>query len=706
MIITIIKSNDEELEALVTFDREERKMYLLPIAITDSGIPPLTGTSTLTIVIGDENDNPMKPGQSNIFVYNYKGEAPDTEVGRVYVEDPDDWDLPDKYFVWKNGNHPNFDLNSNTGMITMLSHIPEGTYSLEFTVTEEAPLIPRHSVDAIVNITIKVIPEEAVDKSGSIRFAGITAPEFSPSKQELLRWRLASLLNVSVENSPSKQELLRWRLASLLNVSVENVDVFTVLHSPHNTNGTQLDVRYSAHGSPYRQPEKLNNLLAAHQEEIEQELGLTILMVNIDECLMEKVFCETESCTNFLNKSNVPYAVYTNTSSFVGVRAVVDPLCNCKVKERPICLNGGTPVGPFNCECIDGFEGPYCELISIGFHGKGWALYPPLSACEEARVSLEVTPYTEDGLILYVGPLRYNPALHVQDFMSLELRSGFPRLLMDYGTGTVFVENKQIKLSDNKPHHIDVIWSKTSIELKVDNCQMSSCLALTTPQGPNEFLNTYNLGYPSDSKNVNPGCTMEMAKAVSFGIDSNFLVAILVCVAILLILLLAVVVHRRKTDDMFKDTDDIRENIINYEDEGGGEGDMTGYDLNVLRLMYDQDGLPIVDKPPLKENYHTRSAPEEVPDICGFLDAKKKVCDNDPETYPFDDVRHYAYEGDGNSTGSLSSLASGEILTLATIIFRSCSDHACLVSPHGACSHYNCDISQLDLMKQHLIHPD
>ena len=53
--------------------------------------------------------------------------------------------------------------------------------------------------------------------------------------------------------------------------------------------------------------------------------------------------------------------------------------------------------------------------------------------------------------------------------------------------------------------------------------------------------------------------------------------------------------------------------------------------------------------------------PDEVPDICGFLDNKKKVCDNDPETNPFDDVRHYAYEGDGNTTGSLSSLASGEL---------------------------------------------
>jgi len=46
-------------------------------------------------------------------------------------------------------------------------------------------------------------------------------------------------------------------------------------------------------------------------------------------------------------------------------------------------------------------------------------------------------------------------------------------------------------------------------------------------------------------------------------------------------------------------------------------------------------------------------------DICGFLDGRKNVVDNDPETNPFDDVRHYAYEGDGDSRGSLSSLASG-----------------------------------------------
>lgn len=677
----------ENLEALVSFDREEQKKYMIPIAISDSGMPSMTGTSTLTVEIGDVNDNPMKEGHSSIFVYNYKGEVPNTEIGRVYVEDPDDWDLGDKHFSWKDGvQHQNFELNYDTGMITMLHGTSNNSFLLKFSVTEEAPLISRHSVDATVNVTVKEIPEEAVDKSGSVRMVGVTAEEF---------------IQPGPGGTPSKHELFHTRLARILNVSLENVDVFTVLHSPHNSNASLLDVRFSAHGSPYRRPEKLNAAVALNKASIEQELGVTLLMINIDECLIEKASCES-SCTNFLTKSTMPSTVYTNTTSFVGVHAVVDPMCTCTVSEQLVCLNGGTPVGTI-CECMEGFEGPRCEIIGIGFYGSGWALYPTIGVCSDAQLTLELAPHKEDGLVFYVGPLVPNPSLDVQDFMSLEIDRGYARLLMDYGSGTVSVEQRQIKLTDGKSHKVEIIWSRTSIELKVDDCQLSSCFSLTTPQGPNELLNvngplqlggtvvnlndvansmnwtrrptaqnfagcirnltvnkkTYNLGEPSDSKDVDPDCSRGVARAVSFGINTNFLVAILVCIAILLILLLAVVVHRRRTDDLYKDTDDIRENIINYEDEGGGEGDMTGYDLNVLRLMYDSSGQPMLGKEPVKAPLVGRGAPDEVPDICGFLDGKKKVCDDDPETNPFDDVRHYAYEGDGNTTGSLSSLASG-----------------------------------------------
>jgi hypothetical protein len=68
-----------------------------------------------------------------------------------------------------------------------------------------------------------------------------------------------------------------------------------------------------------------------------------------------------------------------------------------------------------------------------------------------------------------------------------------------------------------------------------------------------------------------------------------------------------------------KDIDcDIRENIINYEDEGGGEGDQTGYDLSVLRMMADGTaGLhPMSDK-------MIKPTHEPPPDIQTFLQTNK-----------------------------------------------------------------------------------
>ena len=59
------------------FDREEAKTYELPIVMWDmrglGGSGSMTGTNTLTIVIGDVNDNEHFSGHQDVFVYNYKG---------------------------------------------------------------------------------------------------------------------------------------------------------------------------------------------------------------------------------------------------------------------------------------------------------------------------------------------------------------------------------------------------------------------------------------------------------------------------------------------------------------------------------------------------------------------------------------------------------------------------------------------------------
>ena len=367
-IITKFEIRKDDLHSLVEFDREEQKSYEIPIVISDSGKPPMTGTSTLTVIIGDVNDNPMTEGSSSIFVYNYKGKAPDTEIGRVYVNDLDDWDLPDKHFKWESP-HADFRLNPNNGMITLRSGTPSKNFLLKFSVTEKSRWVDKHTVNAFVNVTVKEIPEEAVVKSGSIRFHGISAEQFvEPS-----------------ETGVSRKGKLQERLAMMLNTKIENVDIFTVLHSPHHNNMSLLDVRFSAHGSPYYAKEKLNTIAAQHSKEIEREMNADILIINIDECLFEKVHCN-DSCRSFLNASSEPYSVFTNTSSFVGVRAVVDPICTCHVAEPIVCLNGGTPLAK-RCECPPGFEGPRCELLGIGFHGDGWAVMPsPGQACDDSHL--------------------------------------------------------------------------------------------------------------------------------------------------------------------------------------------------------------------------------------------------------------------------------------------------------------------------------
>ncbi|KAK7571160.1 hypothetical protein V9T40_014764 [Parthenolecanium corni] len=673
------------LEARDYFDREVQKFYDVPISISDSGSPTMTGISNLTVIIGDDNDNPMKDGSSSIFVYHLQNSDHDMVIGRVYVEDPDDWDLPDKSFQWEvfNDRPESFSLNEQTGDITMSSKVVGQTYNLRFKVTEDpqSRKFNRHTKTATVEVTVKDIPEEAVRKSGSIRFEGVTAEQFVEKDKD----------------GRSRADKLKTLLADAFNNTEENIDVFTIMYSPVHENTNYLDVRFSAHGSPYYAPEKINKAVVENQDLIKNQLDAKIRMVNIDECLVEKEKCEA-SCSNVLEILNAPAKVSTNTTSFVGISAFVNASCDCKI-EHVTCYNGGTqnPEGT-GCTCPEGSFGLNCEQSTISFSGEGWALYPKWEACNETRIVLYIQTSESNGLIFYLGPESVEPVYPFsEDFVALKVDGGTLTLQVDYGSGTLQIEHFPIKVDDNVWHKVEIILSPVNIQLIVDNCNTKQCLFLKPPKGDNQYVNVngplqlggtymnlkdvslrrnwlfkpttsgfvgciqnftvngnpYNLASPSFHQNLQLQC-LSSPPAAAFVLNKTFLLTILICLVVLALLFMAVVVHRRKVEDMYKDTDDIRENIINYEDEGGGEGDMTGFDMNVLRLQCDE---PMVGK------YMNGMLPsighDEVPDICGFLDDKKHSVDNDPETLPFDDVRHYAYEGDGNTSGSLSSLASG-----------------------------------------------
>lgn len=69
-----------------------------------------------------------------------------------------------------------------------------------------------------------------------------------------------------------------------------------------------------------------------------------------------------------------------------------------------------------------------------------------------------------------------------------------------------------------------------------------------------------------------------------------------------LVLVIVAYSRSRRPDQKFGPNDvddDVRENIISYDDEGGGEDDMNAYDITPLRIPIDATGTPIVGKPPL-----------------------------------------------------------------------------------------------------------
>lgn len=57
----------------------------------------------------------------------------------------------------------------------------------------------------------------------------------------------------------------------------------------------------------------------------------------------------------------------------------------------------------------------------------------------------------------------------------------------------------------------------------------------------------YDLGSPSDGEHFTPGCNDEFVQAVvAIGLNTNFLIGILVCLLVILIMVILLAVYRRR----------------------------------------------------------------------------------------------------------------------------------------------------------------
>ncbi|KAM4728847.1 cadherin-7-like [Anableps anableps] len=114
------------------------------------------------------------------------------------------------------------------------------------------------------------------------------------------------------------------------------------------------------------------------------------------------------------------------------------------------------------------------------------------------------------------------------------------------------------------------------------------------------------------------------------------------------VMVTAVIRSRRREPEMLDEEQDVQENIVCYDDEGGGEEDTEAFDMFALRHL-NQVNLTGSSIDP--ETQKTRLLLE-------FIRERLQEVDLDPTAPPVDSLQTYALEGSGSTAQSLSSCSS------------------------------------------------
>ncbi|XP_029136222.2 cadherin-5 [Labrus bergylta] len=223
--------------------------------------------------------------------------------------------------------------------------------------------------------------------------------------------------------------------------------------------------------------------------------------------------------------------------------------------------------------------------------------------------------------------------------------------IKDYSNGTADIMVKQgpFSLDDPKDYSVDVRISDGGrpVQTSITKLAIKSCRC--------------------DARRVPTQCK---AGARRMGVSVHALIAILLCILTILVIVILFVMRKRYQKDSLasmKNSGEIHEQLVTYDEEGGGEMDTNGYDVSILSsACNDGSLLRHPDRHPHPSLYAmVQKAPHHLPqptackgDMAAMIEVKKDEADHDRDGFPFDTLHIYGYEGPESLAGSLSSLES------------------------------------------------
>ncbi|XP_077307179.1 cadherin-15 [Lithobates pipiens] len=647
-------------------DREKIERFKLRAFALDSDGVPLEDPTDLEIVVLDQNDNRPVFSQAVFKGYILENAIPGTLVMRVIATDADDVTTDNaqlKYSIVQQESPEMFSINQDTGEIRTvqvgLDRESVGSYNLTVQVADMMG-------EGLANSARVVI---------SIGDLNDNAPEFTQS--EFLLEVPEQTSGVDIGRVSVTDRDLRGSPNWLVQFSITAGDpqgAFAIHTDPQTNEGILSVVKPLDHEGTamYNLTVSVQNeaqLLPSVPRTSRSKAGVTVIVKNLNE---PPVFLENPMMAR-VKEGSPP-------GSDVAVYAAVDPDSGLAQDIRYSLVSD-----PANWLLLDSQTGKIWTTFTMDpkspFLQGGW--YTALiRATDNAAPPLSATG------TLSVEVVELNDHAPVLQQLSVELCSD-PRL----GRGVLLSATDEDLPPQAHPFHYQLDESSRAWTLNWSVSDLNGTHAmlelltevepglhplplLVSDSGDPPLAQLYVLNVTVCQCDAVGICSGSAASLFSSGagLSLTALIIIMSSIALLLVLILLLLMFRCNSRNaankglLSESEDDVRDNVFNYNEQGGGEEDQDAYDMNRLR----NPSMPVPPsprlKPPIRRDApysqtlprYPRRPSDRPSDIADFIHDGLRAADSDPSVPPYDTALIYDYEGEGSVAGTLSSILSSE----------------------------------------------
>ncbi|XP_041077645.1 cadherin-5-like [Polyodon spathula] len=644
---TIFKVDDVgDIYAWKTLDREEKSIYHLRAQIFDKITnKQLEPTSEFEIKLNDVNDNAPRFTHS---IYNgsvKEMSKPGTTVLQVIAVDPDDSSVSGHarvtYSIIKGGE--NFHIDLDTGIITssnILDREQQKTYELVVKAKDMPGYEGGFSSTASVIITLEDINDNAA--TFTKKHYTISVLEDKPIRSE------AGMLQIEDKDEPQNTNpmfsFVKRDFRDLFDVVSDNItkNAIIVLKQPLDYEKVKM----------YTMEVEVTEITTVPPGKREVQ-GNTRAMVflNVLDVDEPPVF----------QRPSYFFSIFENASlgTHVGTVSAEDPDEAQKIVRYSI--NGG------NVVTINKDSGSIKTSNNLDREMNAWHNIT-ITAVEDGPGGKESTV----SMFLKVLDINDNsPILDYENdlFVCANARPGKVIKTIAASDKDEMTTGQKISFYLDHAHSnfslVDNHDNTANITLKQggfnpDEKKTYFLPVVISDNGRPQLISTYTLNIVVCGCDANEiySCTGDYAKT---GVSGHALAVILLCIVVLVITLLIAMRRNIKKDSLAtlgKSSGEIHEQLVSYDEEGGGEMDTNGYDVSVLNSARHNSMRPRPEAQPGPCLYATVQKPAAKGEMAVMIEVKKDEADHDRDGIPYDTLHIYGYEGSESLAGSLSSLES------------------------------------------------